>query len=133
MIKRLYMHSFENQLWSLESEISLMWKFEMATIKWYMTLTNGEPCWQQLFCYDLMTKKEKKSCTVVKDIRCILKLDLWPPQGWPCGCQHDPIAQNSLHVLSRTSKKQKKNDCLIDKKLDAYGRKKQTKYCEIVQ
>ena len=60
MIKRLYMHSFENQLWSLESEISLMWKFEMATIKWYMTLTNGEPCWQQLFCYGLMTKKESK-------------------------------------------------------------------------
>ena len=30
------------------------------------------------------------------------KLDLWPPKGWPCGCQNDPIDQNSLHVLSRT-------------------------------
>ena len=55
-------------------------------------------------------KRKKKSCTVVKDIRCILKLDLWPPQGWPCGCQHDPSAQNSLHLLSQTNKKLKKHD-----------------------
>ena len=111
-------------------------------LKWFMTLTNGEPCWQQLFCYDLMTnrkaknkktKPEMKSYMVVKDIRCVLKLDLWPSQGWPCGCQHDLIAWNSLHVLSWTSKKLKKHDSLINKNLDAYGRTRQTRYCDIVQ
>ena len=25
-----------------------------------------------------------KNYTVVKDIKCILNLDLWPPHGWPC-------------------------------------------------
>ena len=78
-------------------------------------------------------KTEMKSYMVVKDIRCVLKLDLWPSQGWPCGCQHDLIAWNSLHVLSWTSKKLKKHDSLINKNLDAYGRTRQTRYCDIVQ
>ena len=38
-----------------------------------------------MFCHKLArnkkTKPEMKSYMVVKDIRCVLKLDLWPSQG----------------------------------------------------
>ena len=46
------------------------------------TKLRGTPLqtWYYIYRHLLMTT-EMKSYTVVKDIRCILKLDLWPPQG----------------------------------------------------
>ena len=62
------MHSFENQSRSID--VLMLW----PRIKCYMTFTNVELYIQQLFCYDLMTKKEKKNEN--KKLHCILKLDL---------------------------------------------------------
>ena len=79
-------------------------------------------------------KKEMKSYMVVKDQRCVLKLDLWPSQGWPCGCQHDLIAWNSLHVLSWTSKKLKKTWQLNKQELNRIWQNKTDKilwHCSI--
>ena len=89
--------------WRYRWFVNVRWPW----IKYYMTLTNVEPYWQQLFCYDLMTKKESEKnqnekLHGSKRYKMHSKLDLWPPKGWPCGCQHDPIDQNSRHVLSRT-------------------------------
>ena len=89
--------------WRYRWFVNVRWPW----IKYYMTLTNVKPCWQQLFCYDLMTKKENKKnrnkkLHGSKRYKMHSKLDLWPPKGWPCGCQHDPIDQNSLHGLSQT-------------------------------
>ena len=89
--------------WRYRWFVNVRWPW----IKYYMTLTNVKPCWQQLFCYDLMTKKENEKnqnekLHGSKRYKMHSKLDLWPPKGWPCGCQRDPIDQNSLHVLSRT-------------------------------